>query len=165
MITHLRLTIEKLKREIYGPRNERKARLIEQMELELEELEAAAAEDKLMAEKANENNTTAVRAFTRNKPSRKPFPAHLPRERVIVPGPSAASSAGSAQNTFFNKRFCANNGAAPARLNSVPKTMMRVCQSSCLREGRNVQEFSGCRRLRGGADRTRTSNQFPHEDL
>ena len=57
MITHLRLTIEKLKREIYGPRNERKARLIEQMELELEELEAAAAEDKLMAEKANENQT------------------------------------------------------------------------------------------------------------
>lgn len=46
LITHLRLTIEKLKREIYGPRNERKARLIDQMELELEELEAAAAEDK-----------------------------------------------------------------------------------------------------------------------
>ena len=114
MITHLRLTIEKLKREIYGPRNERKARLIEQMELELEELEAAAAEDKLMAEKANENNTTAVRAFTRNKPSRKPFPAHLPRERVIVPGPSAASSAGSAQNTFFNKQFCASAGGSDA---------------------------------------------------
>ena len=52
LITHLRLTIEKLKREIYGPRNERKARLIDQMELELEELEAAAAEDKLIAEKA-----------------------------------------------------------------------------------------------------------------
>ena len=46
LITHLRLTIEKLKREIYGPRNERKARLIDQMELELEELEAAAAEDR-----------------------------------------------------------------------------------------------------------------------
>ena len=102
MITHLRLTIEKLKREIYGPRNERKARLIDQMELELEELEAAAAEDKLMAEKANENNTTAVRAFTRNKP----FPAHLPRERVIVPGPSSASSAGSAQNTFQQAVLC-----------------------------------------------------------
>ena len=37
--------IEKLKREIFGPRNERKARLIDQMELELEELQAAAAED------------------------------------------------------------------------------------------------------------------------
>src|SRR5712671_6558226 len=88
LITHLRLTIEKLKREIYGPRNERKARLIDQMELELEELEAAAAEDKLIAEKATEDNTTVVRAFTRNKPSRKPFPVHLPRERVIVPGPT-----------------------------------------------------------------------------
>jgi hypothetical protein len=73
LITHLRLTIEKLKREIYGPRNERKARLIDQMELELEELEAAAAQDKLIAEKASENNTTVVRAFTRNKPSRQSF--------------------------------------------------------------------------------------------
>jgi hypothetical protein len=56
LITHLRLTIEKLKREIFGPRNERKARLIDQMELELEELEAAAAEDKLIAEKATEDS-------------------------------------------------------------------------------------------------------------
>src|SRR5712675_2234961 len=97
LITHLRLTIEKLKREIYGPRNERKARLIDQMELELEELEAAAAEDKLIAEKASENNTTVVRAFTRNKPSRKPFPADLPRERVIVPGPTVCACCGSAK--------------------------------------------------------------------
>jgi hypothetical protein len=36
-----------MRREIYGPRSERKARLIDQMELELEELEAAAAEDEL----------------------------------------------------------------------------------------------------------------------
>src|SRR3954447_17990838 len=79
LITHLRLTIEKLKREIYGPRNERRARLIDQMELELEELEAAAAEDRLIAERAGENNTTVFRAFTRNKPSRQPFAADLPR--------------------------------------------------------------------------------------
>jgi transposase len=45
LITHLRLTIEKLKRDLFGPRNERKARLIDQMELQLEELEAAATED------------------------------------------------------------------------------------------------------------------------
>ena len=51
LISHLRLTIEKLKREIFGPRNERKARLIDQMELELEELEATATEDALIAEK------------------------------------------------------------------------------------------------------------------
>jgi hypothetical protein len=40
LIAHLRLAIEKMRREIYGPRSERKARLIDQMELELEELEA-----------------------------------------------------------------------------------------------------------------------------
>jgi hypothetical protein len=45
LITHLRLTVEKLKRDLFGPRNERKARLIEQMELALEELEAAAGEE------------------------------------------------------------------------------------------------------------------------
>ena len=95
LITHLRLTIEKLKREIFGPRNERKARLIDQMELELEELEAAAAEDKFIAEMASENKTTVVRAFTRNKPSRKPFSADLPRERVIVPGLTACECCGS----------------------------------------------------------------------
>jgi transposase len=32
---------------------------------------------------------TSVAAHTRNKPVRKPFPAHLPRERVIVPGSTA----------------------------------------------------------------------------
>src|ERR1043166_999361 len=52
LVAHLRLTIEKLKREIFGPRSERKARLLEQMELQLEELEAAAVEDELAAEKA-----------------------------------------------------------------------------------------------------------------
>jgi hypothetical protein len=84
LIAYLRLTIEKLKREIFGPRNERKARLLDQMELELEELEAAATEDELAAEKAAaaSGDTTQVRAFTRKRPARQPFPAHLPRERL-----------------------------------------------------------------------------------
>jgi transposase len=93
LITHLRLTIEKLKRDLFGPRNERKARLIDQMELQLEELEAAATEDELAAEKAAA--TTQVRAFTRQRPARKPFPAHLPRERLIVPGPTECACCGS----------------------------------------------------------------------
>jgi transposase len=93
LIVHLRLTIEKLKRDLFGPRNERKARLVDQMELQLEELEAAATEDELAAEKAAA--TTQVRAFTRGRPARKPFPAHLPRERLIVPGPTACACCGS----------------------------------------------------------------------
>jgi transposase len=93
LVVHLRLTIEKLKRDLFGPRNERKARLIDQMELELEELEAAATEDEVAAEKAAAS--TQVHAFTRRRPARKPFPAHLPRERIIVPGPTACVCCGS----------------------------------------------------------------------
>src|SRR5262249_21581149 len=95
LVVHLRLTIEKLKRDLFGARNERKARLLDQMELQLEELEAAATEDEVAAEKAAA--TTEVRAFTRRKPARKPFPAHLPRERVIVPGPTTCSCCGSSR--------------------------------------------------------------------
>jgi transposase len=93
LIAHLRLTIEKLRREMFGPRSERRARLLDQMELQLEELEATAAEDELAVEKAAAS--TAVPVLTRRKPSRQPFPAHLPRERVIVPGPSACACCGS----------------------------------------------------------------------
>jgi len=38
LIAHLELRIEKLKRELHGQRSERTARLLEQLELELEEL-------------------------------------------------------------------------------------------------------------------------------
>ena len=49
-IAFLRLTIEKLRRELYGWRSERKSRLLDQLELQLDELEASATEDELAAE-------------------------------------------------------------------------------------------------------------------
>jgi hypothetical protein len=39
LITHLRLTIAKMRRNLFGQRSERKARVLDQMELQLEELE------------------------------------------------------------------------------------------------------------------------------
>jgi transposase len=93
MIAALKLMVEKLRRELYGQRSERKARLLDQLELELEELEAKASEDELAAEAAAQ--TTEVKAFTRKKPSRKPFPAHLPRERVVVEAPRTCACCGS----------------------------------------------------------------------
>ena len=89
MIKHLRLEIAKLRREQYGHSSERRARLIDQMELQLEELEAAATEDEIAAEKAAK--TTTVAGFERRRPARKPFPDHLPRERVVVEAPTACS--------------------------------------------------------------------------
>lgn len=85
LIARQKLEIAKLKRALYGPRSERASRLIEQMELELEELEAAATEDEIAAERAT-GKTAKVAAFERKRPARQPFPAHLPRERVVVPG-------------------------------------------------------------------------------
>ena len=93
-IAHLKLTIAKLQREIHGPRSERTARLLDQLELQLEELQARASEDELAAERAAAG-TTMVHSFTRKTPSRKPFPAHLPRRRVVVPGPGCCERCGS----------------------------------------------------------------------
>ena len=93
-IAFLKLTIEKLQREMYGRRSERKQRLLDQLELQLDELEASATEDELAAEKAAAE-TTEVTGFRRRRSGRKPFPAHLPRERVVVPAPTSCSCCGS----------------------------------------------------------------------
>src|SRR6266581_391390 len=96
LITYYKLEIEKLRRQLYGTRSERKARLLEQMELELEELEATATEDELAAEKAAARTQT-VKSFERKRPSRKPFPDHLPRERVVIVAPESCPCCGSAK--------------------------------------------------------------------
>ncbi|WAP70374.1 IS66 family transposase [Jiella pelagia] len=96
LIAHLTLEIEKLKRELYGTRSEKKARLLDQLEMQLEDAQAAATEDELAAEQAAAKTTT-VQAFTRKRPSKKPFPAHLPRERVVLEAPASCPCCGSAR--------------------------------------------------------------------
>ena len=93
LIAHLKLMIAKLNRDRFGPRSERTARLLDQLELQLEELEASATEDGLAAEAAT-TKTTNVAAFTRKRPARKPFPEHLPRERVVEPAPTTCACCG-----------------------------------------------------------------------
>jgi len=93
LIAYLKLEIEKLKRALYGVRSERKQRLIDQLELQLEDAEAAATEDELAAERSA--RPTQVKSFERRRPARKPFPAHLPRERVVIAAPSACPCCGS----------------------------------------------------------------------
>jgi transposase len=96
LIAHLKLEIEKLRRALYGSRSEHKARLLEQMELQLEDLEAAATEDELAAEKAAARTQT-VKSFERKRPSRKPFPDHLPRERIVIAAPESCPCCGSSK--------------------------------------------------------------------
>jgi transposase len=96
LIAHQQLRIEKLTRQLYGPRSERSSRLLDQIELQFEELESSATEDEIAAEMAVAKTTT-VAAFTRKRPARKPFPEHLPRERVIVPGPTICLCCGGSR--------------------------------------------------------------------
>jgi transposase len=85
LIAHLKLLIAKLQRDRFGPTSERSRRLLDQFELQLEELEADAAEaEAKRPEPAAETRSGAARA----KPVRGPLPAHLPRERVVIPGPT-----------------------------------------------------------------------------
>jgi len=93
LIAHLKLQIAKLKREQYGTSAERTRRLLDQMELQLEELEVDASEDALVAEAAA-RKTASVRSFERKAPVRKPFPDHLPRERIVVPAPCSCQACG-----------------------------------------------------------------------
>jgi len=145
LIAHLKLQIEKLRRDRFGQRSERSARLLDQLELQLEELEASATEDELAAEKAVAR-TTKVAAFTRKRPSRKPFPEHLPRERVVVPGPTACACCGGTRlsrlgeditetleivprqwkviqtvREKFSCRDCESIGQAPAPFHVIPR--------------------------------------------
>ncbi|RTR11446.1 IS66 family transposase [Azospirillum griseum] len=94
LIAAMKLEILKLRHELYGTRSERKSRLLDQLELQLEELEATAGEDEIKAEQAAAK-TTDVQPFTRKKPVRKPFPDHLPRERTVLPSPTTCPCCGS----------------------------------------------------------------------
>src|SRR5215216_1332960 len=80
LIAHQRLQIEKLTRQLYGQHSERTARLLDQMELTLEELESSASEDEIAAERAAAETTNVV-AFTRKRPARRPFAE--PRQRKL----------------------------------------------------------------------------------
>ena len=93
LIAQQKLRIAKLERQIYGQRSERSARLIDQLALTFEELEASATEDELAAEAAVAK-TTSVRGFTRTRSERNTFPDHLPRERVVIDPPTACECCG-----------------------------------------------------------------------
>ena len=95
MIRHLQLQIAKLRRDQFGHSAERHARLIEQLEMQLEDLETDLGQDRAKTDAAVAKTTVA--AFERRRPARKPFPEHLPRERVVVEAPAACTCCGSAR--------------------------------------------------------------------
>lgn len=71
-IERLQLLVDKLQRMIFGTRSEKVLRQIDQLELQLEELQAASAIEETRA--ASPERPIAARPF------RRPLPEHLPRE-------------------------------------------------------------------------------------
>jgi hypothetical protein len=128
MIAHLKLQIAKLKREAYGASAERSKRLLAQMELQLEDLEADASEDELVTEAAAAKALT-VTPFERKRPSRKPFPDHLPRERVVVPAPCSCPA-------YDHLRLCL---PTRARLDDLIRLGRRLAKAETAKFGRNGQ--------------------------
>ena len=132
VIAHLKLVIAKMKREKFGPRSEKSERLLNQLELHLEDLEATATEDELAAEKAAKA-TTSVKAFARKKPARKPFPEHLPRERVVIPGPTSCACCGGTRLVKLGEDVTETLDSVPRRWKVVQtvreKFSCRDCES------------------------------------
>jgi transposase len=91
MVAHLKLLIARLKHDKYGASSERGRKLLDQLELELGELVAAASEDAAKVEGAagKDGRTRHPDRPPRGQPVRAPLPAHLPRERVVLPAPTA----------------------------------------------------------------------------
>jgi transposase len=96
MVVHLKLLIARLKRDKYGASSERGRKLIDQLELQLGELVAAASEGAAKAEGAasKEGRSRRPDSPPRGQPVRAPLPAHLPRERAVIPGPTACPCCG-----------------------------------------------------------------------
>jgi hypothetical protein len=113
LIAQQKLRIAKLERQIYGQRSERSSRLIDQLALTFEELEADATEDELAAERAVARTTT-VRGFIRKRAERQTFPEHLPRERVVIDPPTVCGCCGGARLRKLGEDVTRTLEATPA---------------------------------------------------
>jgi transposase len=90
LIEKLKFTIRKLRHERFGQSSEHGA-LLDQLELQLADLEADAAQAEAAAQMAAAatSEKITVASFERRRPARRPLPEHLPRERIVYPVPSA----------------------------------------------------------------------------
>jgi transposase len=93
-IERLRLLLARMRRERFGQSSERGARLIEQLELQLAELEEGVAEEQAAAEVGAPTPERTERSSHTRKPARRPLPENLPRERIVYPAPCTCPKCG-----------------------------------------------------------------------
>src|SRR3954464_13674149 len=93
-IERLKLLLAKARRDRFGQSPERGARLVEQLELQLAELEETVAEEDAAAELAAPPARPEARGRPRRRPARRPLPEHLRRERIFYPAPCSCPKCG-----------------------------------------------------------------------
>jgi transposase len=119
-----------MQRALYGVRSERTSRLLDQLELALEEAEADATQAEALAQAAADR--AKVPGYERKRPVRKPFADHLPRERVELPTPDACTCCGSDQLSRIGEDVTETLKSIPRKWVVVqtvrPKVSCRACQ-------------------------------------
>jgi len=97
LIEKLKFTIRKFRHDRFGQSSERGA-LLDQLELQLADLEADAAQAEAAAliVPATSDKIT-VPSFERRRPARRPLPEHLPRERIVYPLPAVCPCCGGSR--------------------------------------------------------------------
>lgn len=124
-IAQLKLTIAKLRSNTFGASSEKGARLLDQLELQLGELVASAAEAKAHTEIA----TNAQAPADADKPARRPLPAHLPRERLVHAAPCVCRDCG--RPIGKSSPTCAK----PSRAGSTPLSLQVYAESRTMPSG------------------------------
>jgi transposase len=95
-IERLKLVVEKLRRMLFGRKSEKLSLQLDQLELQLEEMEAIQTAIRSVAAQS-----TLPEAVDAAKPARKPLPDHLPREILThEPGRSRCSDCGGNLRNF-----------------------------------------------------------------
>jgi len=97
-IENLKLTIAKLQHDRHGNSSERTSVLMDQLELQLGELVERRAQEKAAEDIAAAQSATGATKTEppkpRKVPARRPLSAKWPRERVVLPSPSACACCG-----------------------------------------------------------------------
>lgn len=89
-IEKLKVQLARLRRMKFGRSSERLTMLADQLELTLEDMEAAAAHAHCVVGDATLSGPAEA---TRRKPRREPLPAHLPRDEIVHPAPQEGGCA------------------------------------------------------------------------
>jgi transposase len=114
-IQRLKLLLAKARREQFGQASERAKRLLDQLELQLAELEEAVTEDEVAADLEAAKTGTVVAEHIRQKPARRPLPAHLPRERVVITPPTACPCCGGTRLSKIGEAVTETLDVVPRR--------------------------------------------------